>query len=102
MMSLPRSLSFPNTVDGAMRLVVAVAAIGVPVFYSLVFEMEYSPKLIQLYMFPWWRVLAVLLVLCAAVWCPRAASLVALIVFFYLADMHTLLTPFASTEKAYA
>ena len=98
---MPRSLSFPNTVDGSMRLVVAVAAIGVLVLYSMVFEMEYSPKLIQLYMYPWWRFLSVLLILCAAVWCPRAAALVALIVFFYLADAHTLLTPFASTERAY-
>ena len=90
---------FPSTIDGSLRLVtLAIAAITL-VVYSTVFEVEYSPKLIQLYMYPWWRILTVLLVLTASLWCGRVAILVALIVFFYLADAHTLLTPFASTEK---
>jgi hypothetical protein len=37
--------------------------------------------------------------LTAAVWCPRVGILVALVIFFYLGDMHTLLTPFASTVE---
>jgi hypothetical protein len=94
-------MTFKPTVDGTMRLV-SVLIVGVLLIaYSTVFEVEYSQKLIQLYMYPWWRVLLVLLVLCASLWCPRVAIVVALAVFFYLGDIHTLLTPFASTEKAY-
>jgi hypothetical protein len=43
--------------------------------------------------------LTVLLVLAGAVWCPRVGILAALVVFFYLGDMQTLLTPFASTTE---
>jgi len=92
---------FPSTVDGSLRILTLVIAVVILVGYSTVFEVEYSQKLIQLYMYPWWRILAVLLVLTASLWCGRVAVLVALIVFFYVADAHTLLTPFASTERAY-
>jgi len=47
-------------------------------------------------MYPGWRLLCAALVLAAVLWSPRVGILVALVVFFYLADMHTLLTPFAS------
>jgi hypothetical protein len=63
------------------------------------FETQYHPTLIELYMQPWGRLLTVLLVLTAAVWCPRVGIMVALVIFFYLGDMHTLLTPFASTVE---
>ena len=93
----PEILQFSNTLDGMLRLVfVALAGICL-VIYSMPFETQYPAKLIDLYMQPWWRLLATLLVLTAAIWCPRVGILVALVVFFYLGDMHTLLTPFAST-----
>ena len=92
---------FPSTIDGSLRILTLLAAAVILVGYSTVFEVEYSQKLIQLYMYPWWRILTVLLVLTASLWCGRVAVLVALIVFFYLADAHTLLTPCASTERAY-
>ena len=58
-------MTFKPTVDGTMRLV-SVLIVGVLLItYSTVFEVEYSQKLIQLYMYPWWRILLVLLVLCA-------------------------------------
>ena len=62
--------------------------------YSTTFEEEYSKKLIDLYIAPWWRLLVALLVLTSAVWCPRVGILIALIVFFYLSDMNTLIKPF--------
>ena len=89
----------PTTLDGALQTVFLVGLSIVLVLYSMVFEMEYDPKLIDLYMYPGWRLLCAALVLAAMLWSPRVGILVALVVFFYLADMHTLLTPFATTIK---
>lgn len=61
--------------------------------YSTLFEQEYSKKLAELYIYPWWRISIVLLVLTSAMWSPRVGILMALIVFFYLSDMNTLITP---------
>ena len=87
------------TFDGALQTVFIVGLAIILVMYSMVFEMEYDPKLINLYMYPGWRLLCAALVLAAMLWSPRVGILVALIVFFYLADMHTLLTPFAATTN---
>ena len=92
-------LQFTNTLDGSLRAVFVGVAAVVLVIYSMPFETQYHPKLIDLYMAPWWRLLTALLVLTAAIWCPRVGILVALVVFFYLGDMQTLLTPFASTVQ---
>jgi hypothetical protein len=98
-MKWPEMLQFSNTLDGALRAVFVGLAAVVLVIYSMPFETQYHGKLIDLYMAPWWRLLTVLLVLTAAIWCPRVGILVALVVFFYLGDMQTLLTPFASTTQ---
>jgi hypothetical protein len=90
----------PTTLDGALQTVFIVGLAVVLVMYSMVFEMEYDSKLIDLYMYPGWRLLCAALVVAAILWTPRVGILVALVVFFYLADMHTLLTPFATTIKA--
>jgi hypothetical protein len=90
----PSFLSFQGTVDGIFRaLSVAIVAIII-IKYSTLFEEEYTKKLTDLYIYPWWRILIVLLVLSSAIWCPRVGILVALLVFFYLSDMNTLITPF--------
>jgi hypothetical protein len=85
--------------DGPARVAAMLMAAIVAVFYSMSFEMEYSRTLVDLYLYPWWRLLVVLAVLTAALWCPRVGIVVALAAFFYLADMGTLLTPFASSPK---
>lgn len=72
-----------------MVLLIALLVVN----YSTLFEEEYTRKLIDLYLFPWWRILLVLLVISSVMWCPRVGILVALIMFFYLSDMNTLLTP---------
>ena len=91
----PSFLSFQNTTDGLLRGVVVIIAAIVLVFYSTVFEQEYSKNLTDLYIAPWWRLLVALLVLTSAIWCPRVGILIALLVFFYLSDMNTLITPFS-------
>ena len=89
-------LSFDSTTEGACRAILVLLAALFIVFYSSLFEVEYSKKLIDLYRYPWWRLLLVLLVISSIIWCPRVGILVALVMFFYLSDMNTLLTPLSN------
>jgi hypothetical protein len=82
--------------DEVVQPLVILFAVVVIIQYSSVFEQEYHTKLINLYMYPWWRMLIIFLVISAAVWNPRIGILVAVVVFFYLSDMNTLITPFPS------
>jgi hypothetical protein len=93
--SWPSFLSFQGTTDGIFRAVVVVLVGVIIVRYSTLFEEEYANKLTNLYIHPWWRILVVLLIITSAIWCPRVGILVALVVFFYLSDMNTLVTPFS-------
>lgn len=95
MTSWPSFLTFQGTSDGIFRAIMVVLSAIVIVKYSTLFEEEYTQKLTDLYIHPWWRILIILLVLTSAIWCPRVGILVALIVFFYLSDMNTLVTPFS-------
>jgi len=88
-------LSFQGTFDGIFRAIVVTLSIIVIVQYSTLFEEEYTKKLADMYIYPWWRILVVLLVISSAMWCPRVGILISLIVFFYLSDMNTLITPFS-------
>ena len=90
----PTFLSFHGTTDGIFRAIAVTLAAVIIVKYSTLFEEEYAQKLTDLYIHPWWRILVVLLVLTSTIWCPRVGILVALVVFFYLSDMNTLITPF--------
>ncbi len=91
----PSFLSFHGTTDGIFRAIAVLVAAVILVRYSTIFEQEYTEKLTDLYIHPWWRILVVLLVLTAAMWCPRVGILVAVLVFFYLSDMNTLIMPFS-------
>lgn len=97
--SWPSFLSFQGNTDGIFRALAVTFAAVVIVKYSTLFEEEYSNKLTNLYIYPWWRILVVLLALTSAIWCPRVGILIALIVFFYLSDMNTLITPFSNLEQ---
>lgn len=91
----PSFLSFQGNTDGIFRALTVTLAAVIIVKYSTLFEEEYSQKLTSLYIYPWWRIIVILLVLTSAIWCPRVGILVALVVFFYLSDMNTLITPFS-------
>ena len=90
----PSFLSFEGNTDGIFRALTVILAAVIIVKYSTLFEEEYSEKLTELYIYPWWRIMIVILVLTSAMWCPRVGILIALIVFFYLSDMNTLIKPF--------
>jgi hypothetical protein len=85
-----------GTYDGILRAL-SIVLVGVILLnYSTIFEVEYNSKLIDLYTQPWWRLMLILLTISAAMWCPRVGILITLLVFFYLADMETLITPLAN------
>lgn len=89
----PSFLSFKNSSDGVLQALVLIGAVALLIHSGTVFETEYPRTLIDLYVYPWWRMLVVLLLVAAASWCPRVAIVVALVVFFYLSDMNTLIAP---------
>lgn len=95
-------LKFSPDIDGIARSIFALTFAAVVIIYSTSFEVNYSQKLIDLYLQPWWRMLVVFLVIASSIWCPRVGILVAIAVFFYLSDMETLITPFVDmdTNKA--
>lgn len=95
-MNWPSVLTFQKTSDGVMRAFAVLLFAGIAIMYSMRFEAEYSKKLVDLYIQPWWRFLVVGLLIASALWCPRVAIVVALVVFFYLSDMDTLITPFVN------
>lgn len=89
-------LLFNYTSDGILRAL-TLLAIGIAIIkYGSIFEQEYTDKLTDLYIHPWWRLLIVLLLLFSAIWCPRVGILMGLLVFFYLSDMGMLITPFST------
>ena len=93
MIAWPDFLSFYNTTDGVFRALFVVILAFVAVKYSTLFEESYHRRLTSLYVYPWWRFLIVFLVLSAAIWCPRVGIVMALVAFFYLSDMNTLMVP---------
>lgn len=80
-------------VDMLARNIVVIVALVVLIFYSTLFESQYPAKLVDLYLHPWWRLLVLFFLLAGILWCPRVGILVALVVFFYFADMNTLISP---------
>ena len=86
-------LALNGTTDGVFRALFVFLGIMVIVHYSSLMERPYHQKLAMLYLHPWWRILVLLLVLFAALWCPRVGIVTAFIAFLYLNDMNTLVVP---------
>ena len=91
----PLFLTFERNVNGVACVFIILLTASLLVRYGMVFEQEYGKVLTQLYQHPMWRLMMVGLLLSAALWSPPVALLVALLLFFYLNDMETLLTPFS-------
>jgi hypothetical protein len=89
----PNFLKFRSTMDGVFRAIIVILACIFIIKYSTLFEEDYHRKLTNLYAYPWWRILVVLILIAAVVWCPRVGILISVIVFFYLSDMNALITP---------
>ncbi len=79
-----------NAIDSAARTGLTIVLLLWLISYGTVFEMEYDPKLVEMYKHPWWRMLVGLLLVAASVWCPRVGIMAAMVVFFYFMDLETL------------
>ena len=77
-----------------LRTGVTIFILGYVLLFSTVFEVQYPTRIVELYAYPWWRLLVILLVAIGAWWCPRVGLALGIAVFFYLNDMHTLTSPF--------
>ena len=80
-------------VDHILRIVVVVLACLFIIRYASLYEEEYNKKLIDLYVCPWWRILIVFMLIASAYWCPTVSIVIALLTFFYLSYMNTLIAP---------
>lgn len=85
--------------EHALRTFVILIVLGYVLVYGSVFEAHYPTRIVELYAFPWWRLLIVSLVAIGAWWCPRVGLALAVAVFFYLNDMHILTSPFLSSPS---
>jgi fumarate reductase subunit D len=88
-----------DAIDKALRNAVVVLVLAYVLFFGSVFEATYPTRLVELYAYPWWRLLVVLLVGLGAWWCPRVGLAIGFAAFFYLNDIHTLTTPFINHTK---
>lgn len=84
--------------EAFLRTAVTVLVLGYVLLFGSVFEATYPTRLVELYAMPWWRLLVVLLVAIGTWWCPRVGLALAVAVFFYLNDMHTLTSPFENKQ----
>ena len=92
-----RTISSVFGTDNGLLSTLVMLCVGLLLIrYSSLFEQEYPRNLINLYVYPWWRIMVILLVVAAALWCPQIGLLIALVVFFYLSDMNSLITPFSN------
>ena len=80
-------------IDSILRTIVVVLVCIFIVRNASLYEEEYNRKLIDLYVYPWWRILIVLLLIASACWCPTVSIVIALLTFFYLSDMNILIAP---------
>jgi hypothetical protein len=81
------------SVDFILRLVILTGLLGFILLKGSIFEEKYPHSSVELYMFPWWRFLIVLLVIAGAAWCPYVGLATATAAFLYLNDMHILTRP---------
>jgi hypothetical protein len=88
-----------NMVDATARTLVASLFLIWNLYEGSVFEAPYDKQLFQLYGFPLFRFVLLLLVLIASYWCPRVGVMVGLAIFFYFEDMEKLRTPWVTYEK---
>jgi len=88
------TLKLNSPSESSIRLgVFGLVFLGI-LFFGSVFEISYPQRLVELYAYPWWRLLLICFVAISTWWCPRVGLLVALATFFYLNDMQMMTTPF--------
>jgi len=88
-------LTFYASSEGRLRTAILLMVLYLIIANSTLFEESYNQKLMDLYTYPWWRFLMVFMVIASAMWAPELAIFIAMMIFFYLNDMSTLIQPIA-------
>ncbi len=83
-----------------LRTAVTIITLAYVLLSSTVSSTTYPKRLVDLYAYPWFRLLLIGLVAIGAWWCPRVGLALGLAVFLYLHDMDLLTTraPKPSTD----
>jgi len=87
-----------SILDLSIRSSVIVLTLFCILLFGTVFESSYHVRLVELYAFPWWRILLVSTVVIGSMWCPRVGFVLALAAFFYLNDMNILTQSVVGTK----
>ena len=87
-------LSEGSPFEKNLRTATTIFILAYVLFRGSVMEASYPTRLVELYVYPWWRFLIIGIVMLGTYWCPRVGLALAIAVFFYLNDMHVLTSPF--------
>lgn len=85
--------------DTLLQWLVIFLIVAYILFFGMVFEESYPKRLVELYQYPWWRLLVIVFVGLGASWSPLVGSILGLAVFFYLNDLDILTTPFLNKDN---
>jgi hypothetical protein len=77
-------------IDASLKLSLSTLLVVWLYYSGTIFESEYYDKLVDLYTKPWWRWLLVCLLIVAILWCPSFAVALLMSMFFYFADIDSL------------
>jgi hypothetical protein len=79
-----------DKVDNVLRLSVSLIIIVWLFSQAFLYQAEYPTQLVKLYREPLWRILLIVLVIAAFMWCQNVGILLALAVIMYITDLDTL------------
>jgi hypothetical protein len=83
--------------ESGLQTFVVIVILGYVLLFGSVFEATYPTRLVELYAYPWWRLLIVMMVVIGSWWSPKVGLTLAIAIFFYLNDMQLLTNPFLSS-----
>ena len=75
------------TLDKILEFTIVILFFGWNLLEGSVFENEYPYAMVNLYQYPIWRLLIVVLLFLAGDWSPLVAIMIAFTTFFYIMDI---------------
>lgn len=84
-------MKFNLDLEQVLKMLVVGVLFVYAILVSTVFEVKYPNALVEMYPYPWWRALLVILVVAGWHWSPLIGVLLAVVVFFYIHDMFILM-----------
>jgi hypothetical protein len=79
-----------SMIDASLKILLSIILLIWLYNFGTIFESEYHEKLVNLYTNPWWRWMLVGLLVISTEWCPSFAIALLMSIFFYFADINSL------------